>query len=56
MADRYMSHPFMGRAIVQLTDDPDHVYVMTDQALPRSAPEARQIVTAWRIANETAPD
>jgi hypothetical protein len=56
VADRYVSHHFMGRAIVQLTDDPDHVYVISDQALPRSVPDARQIVTEWRIACETAPE
>jgi hypothetical protein len=53
---RYVSHPRLRVAMIQLLDDPDKVYVVTDQALPRSIADAIEIVEKWRIASATSPD
>lgn len=50
--DRYVSHPALRTAIVQLLDDPDHVYAVADEMLPDSIESARKIVAKWRESAE----
>ena len=39
-----------------MTDDPSHVYVVEDQRLPMSIEDARDMVVAWRVNNETSEE
>lgn len=55
VGDRYVSHPALRTAIIQLLDDPGHVYAIADEMLPDSIVSARKIVARWRETNETAP-
>lgn len=56
LADRYVSHPDLSFALIQLMDDPESVYVVQDQALPVGMANAREIVSKWREANATQED
>lgn len=51
--DRYESHPILRVAIIQIMLEPDYVYVVSDQMLPGSVEEARDMVVQWQVANET---
>lgn len=55
IGDRYVSHPVLRTAIIQLLDDPGHVYAVADEVLPDSMESARKLVQKWRDDNE-APD
>ncbi len=55
IGDRYVSHPDMRFAMIQLMDDPANVYVVTDQALPFDIESARRMVNEWRI-KDAAPE
>jgi hypothetical protein len=48
VGDRYVSHPHLRIALIQLMDDKEHVYVVTDQALPFDMASARRQVENWR--------
>lgn len=54
--DRFQSHPTLRFAIIQLMDDEDHVYVVTDQALPAGIGDARDMIIAWRVARAAAEE
>jgi hypothetical protein len=54
--DRYVSHPSLRTAMIQLMDEPETVYCISDETLPMSVEHARQIVYRWREAHETTPD
>lgn len=54
--DRYMSHPSLRTAMIQLMDEPETIYCVSDETLPMSIEHARQIVRSWREANETTPE
>jgi hypothetical protein len=51
LGDRYVSHADLRFALIQLMDDPGHVYVVTDQCLPAGIVHARDMVAQWREAN-----
>lgn len=51
--DRYMSHPGLRVAFIQLMDSPEKIYCVSDQALPRSLQDAVEMITSWRIACDT---
>ena len=54
--DRYQAIPLMRIAFIQVMSDPDHIFVVADQALPRSIPEAVEMVTNWKVAYDAAED
>lgn len=54
--DRYVSHPQLRTAMIQLLDSPEKIYVVSDQTLPRSVEEAKNLVRDWRIARDTNPE
>ncbi len=47
-ADRYLAHPDIQAATIQVTDDPRYVYIMTGEPVPTSVADARRIVAEWR--------
>jgi hypothetical protein len=49
--DRYLSHPSLRVAFIQIRDDPAMVYVASDQKLPETWNEAAEMVAAWRSEN-----
>lgn len=54
--NRYVSHPSLRMAIIQVLDDPEFIYVVSDQVLPTSSEGAVTMVTKWREANATADE
>lgn len=51
IADRYVSHPIEMRvAIIQMVDEPESVYCVSDEMLPNSIATAREIVRKFRDA------
>lgn len=54
--NRYVSHPALRMAIIQVTDDPEYIYVVTEQMLPTSTDGAVTMVTKWKEANATADE
>jgi hypothetical protein len=53
VGDRYVSHPDLSFALIQLMDDPEGIYVVQDQTLPVGIVSARDMVARWREANAT---
>jgi hypothetical protein len=53
LGDRYVSHPDLRFALIQLMDDPNYIYVVTDQVLPAGIVHARDMVAEWRQTNGT---
>jgi len=51
-ADRYVSHPSLRTAMIQMLAEPASLYVVTDQKLPTSIAEARSMVMQWNQSNE----
>lgn len=51
-ADRYMAHPSCRTAMIQMMSEPEFVYVVSDDRLPESVSEARDIVEKWRMDHE----
>lgn len=54
-ADRYVSHPSLRTAMIQVLAEPASIYVVTDQKLPVSVAEARAMVSKWNETNEATP-
>ena len=53
-ANRYMSHPSLRTAVIQMLDEPGVVYVVSDEALPRDNEEAKAMVIKWREAHDVS--
>lgn len=51
-ATRYQSHPDLRAAVIQCEDDPERIWMVTDQKLPESIQEAVDMIVAWRAENE----
>lgn len=47
-ANRYESHPALRTAAIQCLDDPGAVYIVYDQKLPVSIPDALAMIVQWR--------
>jgi len=54
--NRYRSHPSLRVAFIQRLDEPETIFVVSEQALPQSTAEAMEMIDKWREANETAED
>jgi hypothetical protein len=50
--DRYIAHPSLRTAFVQVMSDPKTIYVITDQKLPSNVREAISMVEQWRADHE----
>lgn len=55
MRVRYLSHPDLRLAFIQTIDDPEFVYVVSDQVLPVSLDEAHAVAAQWRVDNGQTP-
>lgn len=51
---RWLSHPDLRVAMVQLQDEPDWIYVISDEALPPTLERAVAVVIHWRASNGQA--
>lgn len=51
MTVRYVAHPTLRLAFVQVVSDSEYVYVVSDETLPGSLDEAAAVVTRWRMEN-----
>jgi hypothetical protein len=54
--NRYQSLPALRIAFIQLLEEPEFVYIVTDQALPESVAGAVGMVQQWRISQDAAED
>lgn len=55
MTVRYVAHPSLRLAFVQVADEPMHVYVVSDEPLPGSFDEAVAVVAKWRTEHGKSP-
>lgn len=53
--DRYVSHPAVRTAMIQVMTDPTVVYVISDQKLPESIAEAVGMVEQWKVEDARTP-
>jgi hypothetical protein len=51
MTIRYLSHPTLRLAFIQVVNEPTMVYVVSDEPLPGSFVEAEAVVEQWRVDN-----
>ena len=51
MTVRYLAHPDLRLAFIQVIDEPEHVFVVSDQPLPASLEAAILVVEQWRSEN-----
>ena len=54
MTTRYLSHPDLRLAFIQVADEPELVYVVSDEPLPETVGEAIAMVEKWRDKNGRA--
>jgi len=53
-ADRYLAHPDLQAATIQLAADPAHVYVVTGAKVPETIGEAMAMAGEWTGEEEPA--
>lgn len=51
MSIRYAVHPSLRLAFIQTMEDPEYVFVVSDERLPISIPEAIAVIERWRSEN-----
>jgi len=49
MRVRYLSHPDLRLAFIQAVEEPDTVYIVSDEPLPETLDEAVAVITKWRV-------
>jgi len=54
MTVRYLAHPALRVAFIQSNEDPDMVYVVSDEPLPQNIDQAAAMIESWRMSNGQA--